>query len=493
MRKEHGSGRIRLKDLSFGLSSAENEAAHSPDLLTKGFFDPMDLAQEAYEGRRFLFLGYKGSGKSALGEHIRLLAEADHRIFANTINISDISFTTFSQILKGQIEPDARYPIVWSWIFLLHLLDSFSRDEGSNVNESEELFYTLDSLRRIGLTPTPSLGQLISKTNESGFTFRLSGALGALELSRVPKAAPPELPFFADHLKSAVLQFKSPNRHFLIVDGFDELMRRGNLQWDALSCLIYEVNRLNQILLGTQCPAKIIVLCRTDLFERLPGANKNKIRQDSAIQITWYHNDSRPEDSALIGLINRRASLCAGAPPDVFDAFLPSTLNPHRPESIKHQLLDHTRHIPRDMVMLFGKLQEYSGDGPLSGSQVTNALAAYSRDYLLPEVLDEMSGYASEDDCQRIVVALGAMRVPIFSLDNLKKQISNLSFPSSFEPPSLLRVLFDRGAIGNVSHVNGKSHYTFKYRNRYSDFDPFQKIVIHRGLYKALNIRDISA
>jgi hypothetical protein len=43
------------------------------------------------------------------------------------------------------------------------------------------------------------------------------------------------------------------------------------------------------------------------------------------------------------------------------------------------QLLAYTRHVPRDMVMLFKKLQEYSGDGPMTPGQVFDAMAAYSK------------------------------------------------------------------------------------------------------------------
>src|SRR5713226_920910 len=123
---------LRLKDLTFGFDSADFEAKHKPDLLLRGFVDHMGLAEEARNGPRFLFLGCKGSGKSALGEHLRLVAKEDPHLFVESVNIDDVSFAKFSQILKGTIEPEARYPRVWSWFLLLFLLNCFSKDEGSN-------------------------------------------------------------------------------------------------------------------------------------------------------------------------------------------------------------------------------------------------------------------------------------------------------------------------------------------------------------------------
>jgi hypothetical protein len=143
----------RLKDLSFGFASADCEASHEPELLLSGFLDPFGLVDEAKCGRKFLFLGYKGSGKSALGEHLLLLSKSDPHLFVKFTNIADISFSTFSQICKGIIEPEARYPMVWSWLLLLFLLDSFSTDEGSNYAHDEALFLSIEALKQVGLLP----------------------------------------------------------------------------------------------------------------------------------------------------------------------------------------------------------------------------------------------------------------------------------------------------------------------------------------------------
>ena len=78
---------------------------------------------------------------------------------------------------------------------------------------------------------------------------------------------------------------------------------------------------------------------------------------------------------------------------DVFDTYFPQTLAESGQGEMRAQLLNQTRHRPRDMVMLFKRLQEHSGDGPLTGNQIFNAMAVYSREYLLPEIKDELDGY----------------------------------------------------------------------------------------------------
>ena len=63
----------------------------------------------------------------------------------------------------------------------------------------------------------------------------------------------------------------------LFIDGLDEILTHSELQFPALAALISEASRLNDDLRAAYKPFKCVVLCRTDLFDRLPGANKNKI------------------------------------------------------------------------------------------------------------------------------------------------------------------------------------------------------------------------
>jgi hypothetical protein len=64
----HMSGRGTFKDIQFGFSSAEAERAEDPGLLLEGYLQLNNSFESARIGPKFLFLGYKGSGKSAIGE-----------------------------------------------------------------------------------------------------------------------------------------------------------------------------------------------------------------------------------------------------------------------------------------------------------------------------------------------------------------------------------------------------------------------------------------
>jgi hypothetical protein len=458
--------RARLKDLQFGFASADHEASHDPDLLLRGFIDPHCLVDEAKTGEKFLFLGYKGSGKSALGEHLLLQSQSDPRIFVQFTNIADISFSTFSQICKGVIEPEARYPMVWSWLLLLFLLDSFSGDEGSNYSHDQDLFLSIESLKTVGLLPQPVLRDLVNTTADKTFSIKLTSLVVGLEAAIKTNKSIGDFPFLVNCLKLVAGRFKSESKHLLIIDGFDELLRRGHLQYDALGGLIFEANRLNMDFASRGVPAKIIVLCRTDLFERFPGPNKNKIRQSSAVHIDWYCPPAHTAQSRLLTLINRRASLASEEAIDVFATYLPATLKADGTGDIRAQILENTRHVPRDIIMLFKNLQGYSGEQVMTPSQITSGLAQYSRDYFIPEILDELDGYISGEQIQRFMRLLGSLRRISLTLDDLSRQVKQLGYSNDFDLVEILRVLFECSAVGNVERGSTRSTIvtTFKFR-----------------------------
>src|SRR5689334_1927335 len=101
--------RTRFSDIDFGFTSAEKEGAENPALLREGFFDVGGVRDQALRGSQFLFLGYKGSGKSAISEHLRLIADADSSLFVHPMVLADFPFTDFGKVLRGSDDTKSRY------------------------------------------------------------------------------------------------------------------------------------------------------------------------------------------------------------------------------------------------------------------------------------------------------------------------------------------------------------------------------------------------
>jgi hypothetical protein len=479
-----------LKSIVFGKASAERESVENPDLLTKGYLDPFNLIHEAKNAGTFLFLGYKGSGKSAIGEHLKLTAASDSQFFVNHLSLADFPFTPFSKLIDADTEPESKYPSAWSWLLLLQLIDSFSKDQGSNVHTDDDLFYAFETLKESGLIPSPDFKHIVNTSTKSSVSLKLAG-LGA-GFEKAYNGTLIDIPFFVARLKILAQRFRSSSRHLLVVDGLDDILTQKGPQYESLAALIYETDRVNILFTREGIPAKIIILCRTDLFERLPNANKNKIRQDSAVHLDWYHDPRSPEQSKLVELVNHRSSLALGCLTDVFAEFLPERV--HRPndpvgQETRRILLDLTRHTPRDMISLMNHIQKFYSRGRLSQDQLLSGTRSYSVNYFVPEIKDELAGYLSPQDIDRTMVLLGALRKREFTSTELMNQGQKTKGCEQLDVNLATKLLFDCSAIGNQDMgPGGTTYYTFKYRNRNSVLNPDRRMVLHRGMLKGLNL-----
>lgn len=482
---------LTLKDYQFGFAAAEEEGAYRPDLLLSGYHDPEGLINEAISGRKFLFLGYKGSGKSAVGQHIRLMAGDRHDLFVDLVTLADFPFTPFKKILKGDAEPETKYPTAWSWLMLLYFYESFARDESRTHTDQEQFRNQYDLLRSTGLLPNPDLRRAVLTSSKATFALELSGVKAKVERS-YQRQDTTDFPFFIETLKTTALGLRTPNRHLLIIDGLDDVLTRREVQFEALSALIYEANRLNQAFAANGVSAKVLVLCRTDLFERLPGANTNKLRQDAAVHLDWYRDVLHPEDSDLIKLINRRASVSSTTQIDVFGRHLPHRIaRLHRSDGqdTRSFLLDLTRHTPRDMIMLMNRLQESAKVPVMSRDDLLRGATAYSKEYFLPEIKNELSGYVPDTHVSLTVELMGSLRKREFTITELEQQAKLLGYPADMDLRVIMKHLFECSAVGNVeTWPSGQTYFTFRYRNRHSAFSPNKKILLHFGMWKALNL-----
>jgi len=209
-------------------------------------------------------------------------------------------------------------------------------------------------------------------------------------------------------LKELIKNARSTSRHYFVIDGLDEILTSREAQFKSLSALIFEVARLNELFSTNSVPAKIILLCRTDLYERIPGANKNKIRQDYAVELDWYHDVGDPHNSLLVQAAQLRGRRSLKGNVDLFTTFLPTEVDN---VEIARFLLEMTRHTPRDFLQLFHYMQKFSKGGRLSEAQIKAGLREYSIKYFLPEIQDELSGYANPTEIAQIISALSRLRI----------------------------------------------------------------------------------
>jgi hypothetical protein len=481
-------GADSFRDIEFGFADARKEGAEAPELLLRGFFDDSQLTDEALSGSSFLFLGYKGSGKTALAERARLLGERDPALFVTTASLEEFSYGDFKSLAEGTGEAHARYPTVWAWLLLLTLIQSLERDEQGRVNAPPTYRSTLQGLQRLSLLPLPRLNQLVSNSSRRGFKAAIPKFFEFTE-ERVAETPDLQLVQMVRLLRDAVLEFPTTSRHVLFIDGLDEILTQEQLQFEALAALISQASKLNDDLRAAGKPFKVVVVCRTDIFDRLPGANKNKIRRDSSEALEWFDDPRDPDRTRLVQLVNLRAQRSLPRQLNVFDAFFPPTVD-QRP--VRRVLLEHTRHLPRDVLQLMKSMQRFAPPadaGRMSEDQVKSGIRDYSNDYFLPELRDELHGYLDSAAIDMSVKLLASLGSPRFTMEDLERQADRLRV-GSVDLDVLAHTLFECSGIGMFDDSgSGRPIVTFKYRNRTAMLIPGNRMLVHPGAWKALNIQ----
>lgn len=474
-----------FRDIQFGYADAQTEGAEAPELLLDGFLDTEGLVDAALRNRQFIFLGYKGSGKTALAERAKLLAQGGERLYIKVANLDEFPYGDF-KAAAGTNEPQTRYPVTWSWLLLVSLFELFEQDaEGAN-SAAADYRVAAESLRRLGLIPTPELNFLVRTSAKNSFKLKLPKIFG-FDHHETSSSQDLQLPQAVNALKHAARTFQSESRHVLFLDGLDEVLGQRDLQFQALAALMSAATRLNNEFRAAKKPFKIVVLCRTDIYDRLPGANMNKIRQDHAEALNWYDDPANPDQTRLVRLINLRAGRSLKRNVDVFSEFLPRDVNGR--ESRK-EVLDQTRHTPRDLVQLFGYLQRFTRKrGSLTPKVVRSGFRAYSIDYFLPEVRNELHGYLSASEIpkvEQLLTEVGSQHFRLVDLEAVQRVNSDLV---ALDVKAMAHVLFDCSVLGVVERRNNGIVRTIRYRNPYSQLQLGKLMWIHPAACRALNIQ----
>jgi len=480
---------MSLGKIDFGKATGELEGIDSPLLIRDGFLDEGGILESIIDGGKSLVLGFKGSGKSTIGEKIRLgcyPAVEDSNVCAVVNHLADFPFKSFSKIYPGSAEPEAKYPTSWQYLLLTTLLTSFLADPRGRDTENLEFRENIGKLTDAGMLPAKSLKHIALKASKSSFKVSLAKLLEYTRES-TDRTTDQDLMFLdvVDVIKEMIPEFSTQSTHLLVIDGLDDVLTSRDVQLHALSALVFESNRLNIWFKKEGVPAKIIVLCRTDLFERLPIPNKNKIKQDSAILLNWYHDSREPEKSQLAKLANLRAGLALEREVDIFQEFFHTNIE-ERPSA--QFLLEHTRHTPRDFIQLLNSCKAFDNGGKLNRADVIKGIRKYSIDYFLPEIEDEIVGYADHELFVRFKSAATKLKEREFKYSSLYANFElDLKYGES-DLYELLKTLFKCSAIGNKWRVGDSNRYEFVYRNPHADFDKEKTIVLHKGLWKSLNL-----
>lgn len=438
-------------------------------------------------GESYFVIGRKGSGKTAICEYFNNIKE--HDVFAEKLSFKNFPFNELYSHKNSKYTSPNQFITIWKYLIYSSVCRLMLKNEALN-NELRQILGRLYS-------DDTSLSRRIGKWVGKEFGISLFGLTGKWAKDGATKELTDWVQY-VDYLEDLLSQYAGDATYYILFDELDEDYRDiiSEEQYEQYTALITSLFKAVQDVrtvfdkAGTHRVYPIIFL-RDDIYDIVKDSDKNKWG-DFKVDLNWDNNKIK---NLLAFRISR--ALDAGCK-DVLDfdtawakLFGVKPIGFGRAQKKRVSTFDFisrsTLLRPRDFVFYLQACAQQALENRerITPHVVRHVDKAFSN-YLKQELVDEL--FAILPDVENIFDAISQLRKWNFSIRELERgyaaqleqgyiQEKNVKF--------VLQVLFLFSVIGNTPRVG---RYIFRYQNREARLNFNERVVVHRGLFKALQI-----
>lgn len=478
---------------NFGSIDAES------DELLERCYASHPVFEEALSGRSVIFLGRKGSGKTAIYQKILSIGKSD--IFSVGHSLTDYPWHYHDAQVIPTAAAQERYLHSWRYLILLSLSKILLNSDLSQPwsQESEDALEKIENfvIDTYG-TKNPDITDIFHssrklKLKELGVDAKilaLKADKDGLSMNQLPQ-------LFQDvnrTLQKLVLASLNPHNSYYVC--FDEL----DISFDPtqddyklrLIGLILAARDFANAAREIKCKLKVLVFLRSDIYQNtLLFEDKNKITDTYSCEIDWNEDN-------LKQLMERRfAEVLDIDMDDAWDRVFDETTEMKGHQTKFQHILDRTFNRPRDVIKYCNSILEtYKERGDreekFTNEDVYHAKPVYSI-YLRDELIDEMHKYHAEYKIFfEIIREIGYQRFTDEEyLEAYRKWASKIS--KDISPDDILEKLYDFSVIGFYRPGGkgfGGSEYVYQYLHQNVEFNRSAKnFRVHHGLVDVFELK----
>lgn len=457
-KKNTGSQTIDL-----GVLEAEGEAGETSSIrLTDVFFDDLGIIDKL-NSQRFIVVGRKGAGKSALANYIHSKMNQEATSQCKILKHDGIERELKLQKLDSNAVLGLDF---YKWLVMVNLIELLVKHEAifEDYKSFERLLEFLE-VNRGGVKITEHKSTNTEHTASSGSQsyfginakpLKLFMKSNGMTTVKNIKNSPSIYEVLSD-LENVIVKLLQASRtadhennYCLIFDDLDigfQINKQETV--NNLICLLRATKEINAAwgTFGFKC----LVLLRDDVERLLVSkeSDLNKLFGSYGVPLNWYtQGDDAPE---LRSFIERRISR---AFKDSYSTDNASWVN--LTNTLFKDVLDKTFCRPRDLIAYFSPLRDTKYKYPLTAEETERLTVKFGK-YLLDEFRSELSSFYSEDEIDSIMSTLSIIRNIEPTFGNLISKLSE----ASLDAERVLVDLYDRSFIGMR---NDKGHVFFKYK-----------------------------
>ncbi|MDO9693774.1 MAG: cold shock domain-containing protein [Candidatus Latescibacteria bacterium] len=438
------------------------------------------------QGDKYFVIGRKGSGKTAICEYFNRITQPD--VFAETLSFKNFPFNELYGQKNTKYTAPNQFITLWKYLIYSTVCRMMLKNESVDSN----IRSLLESLYKDNSPLSRRVGQWVGK--EFGMSlFGMSIKVSRKDITAEPNSWIDQV----DFLEDLIIHYAGTATYYVLFDALDEDYRDiiNASQYEQYTSLITSLFKAVQDVranlpgFGSTGVFPIIFL-RDDIYELVQDSDKNKWG-DFKVDLNWDYNKIQkvmafrisraldPDcdqvmsfDAAWGKLFGSKHIRVGGRRNRIptFDFIARSTLL-----------------RPRDFVAYLQNCAQYAvEEGKVISPSVIKKVDKGFSNYLRDELTDEL--FAILPDISHIFDAISQLRKWNFSIkefeeaynEKLRKGLVN---QTSFD--FVVQSLYLFSVIGNTPYVG---RYIFRYQNREARLNYNERIVVHRGLFKALQI-----
>jgi hypothetical protein len=475
------------------------------DPLLDECFENHEAYLRAQDHSKFLILGRKGSGKTAI--YRKILSDQKFCRFSFGHDFTDYPWHLHDhQSLKG-VPEEQRFTHSWRYLISLTCAKILLNQDQSQPCSDVALQHLakLESFVADSYgSRNPDVAQLFSQQRRLHFKASFEWNLGLKAGVNAETIAMADLPTIVQdvnrNLVTAVIESLNPDfDYFVCFDQLDLGFDGTDLYRARLVGLLLAARDFNVRARQAGMRFSVLVFLRDDIYEDLIFEDKNKITENFALRIEW---DTSRTNHTLKQLMEKRFAVALSVPEcDAWEITFDEREKMTGRQSKYQHMVDRTFLRPRDMIKFCNAVlaahkqnekEEPGTQNHFSNKDVQIARPEYSM-YLLAELDDEVPKHVP--DYKKYIEILKSMDSLQFDRSDFEaaceKRASFLS--TEKQPIDILSELFRFSIIGCYAPGGGSggSEYIFKYKEPSAQFnEAATSFRIHAGLKEVLGVKN---
>lgn len=437
-------------------------------------------------GKKCFVIGRKGSGKTAINEYI-YNTNNNKTIFAKTLSFTDFPYNQLYRLKDTRYAQKSEYISIWKYIIFSSICEMML--ENPLIDEDARTQLSLPYEKDL-LTELP---RKIEKWTGSKFTIPNITNSEVETLDWTHKI----------YLQEDIIKtYLDDSTYYILVDGLDDNYStnyRNNpedfqIYNNAITSLFKAVHSIKESAVGKKLKIYPIVFLRDDIFRVIRDNDKTKWG-DLSITLDWDRDKIR-------NLLAFRLSKAANIESDntlsfndawrsVFSKFYVGYGNKQQRQMHSFEFIDRMTQLrPRDYIEYIKACALKASDKKLTEitPEIVRSEEKAFSNYLRSETIDEIYPILPEIEVIFSVLTEVA-KTTGFSIDDFRTTFETYVLKGEIQNDKnfdfVINTLFDFSVIGNLPNPN---FTVFRYKNKDAKLNKKERLILNRGLYKALQI-----